>query len=184
MIIGVTGPICSGTTSFMNFLKEKGFESFSYSDILREELGKRRIQITRKNLQDVGDELREKEGLGVLSRKMIGKMQSGKSYAVGNIRNPGEVQEFVKEFGDKFVLVKVDAPFEIRFKRARKRARENEPLELNEFKKMEERDLGINQENSGQQHAKVFEMADFVIGNNGSLSELKVKVDELLSNLN
>lgn len=38
MIIGVTGPICSGTTSFMNFLQEKGFEHFSYSDILREEL--------------------------------------------------------------------------------------------------------------------------------------------------
>ena len=183
MIIGVTGSICSGTSTFMSFLNEKRFIGFSYSDILREELSKTGKEITRKNLQDIGDELRKKEGLGVLSRRMIEKMDNGKNYVVGNIRNPGEVEEFRKEFGDNFILIRLDADFQVRFDRARKRARENEPMELEAFKKMEERDLGENEEEHGQQHKRVIEMADFVIENNQGLGELKDKVDELLADL-
>jgi len=181
MIIGVTGQICSGTSSFMDFLVSKGFKSFSYSDILRDELKNRNIEITRENLQDLGDELREKKGQGVLSKMMIDKMMPENNYVIGNIRNPGEVDEF-KKIGD-FVLVKVDAPFEIRFERARRRNRECEPMEFEPFKKMEERDLGVGQKECGQQHAKVFDMVDKSVDNNGNLDDFEGKIDGLLREL-
>ena len=181
MIIGVTGPICAGIDNFMNFFVEKGFTHFSYSDILRGELRRRGEEITRKNLQDIGDELREKYGKGILSKRMIEKMEPGKNYVVGNIRNPGEVEEF-RKLGD-FILLLIDSPFDVRFKRAVKRNRENEPLDLEGFKKMEERDLGIKQEEYGQQHGAVFKMADKTIVNDGSLEELREKVEELLGEL-
>ncbi len=183
MIIGVTGPICSGTSLLMDLLAKAGFESFSYSDILRDELRKRNLQITRKALQDIGDELRKKEGLGVLSRKIIDKMERGKNYVVGNIRNPGEVEEFKKRFGDDFVLVKVDASFDVRFERARARMRENEPLGLEEFREMEKRDLGIEQSESGQQHQTVFGLAEQIVVNNGSIEELRQKAEMLLNDI-
>src|SRR3989338_8787984 len=126
MIIGLTGMPCSGTDAFSDILKEKGFIYFSYSDILREELQKRDIEITRKNLQDIGDEMREKEGTGVLSNRIVDKMVADEDYVVCNIRNPGEVEVFRDGFGEGFVLVKVEALPEVRFKRMVERNRESD----------------------------------------------------------
>ena len=181
MIIGVTGPLCAGTDTFGEILrKEKGFIWFSYSDILREELKKRNVEITRKNLQDIGDELRKKEGLGVLSKIIIEKIDNGFNYVIGNIRNPGEVEILREKFGKDFVLVRIDADVELRFERLSKRRREKDPKTWDEFRKVEDRDFGINEKNYGQQHVTVFAMANFVIENNGSFDELKQRVEELL----
>ena len=178
MIIGVTGPICSGIDSFGKILQEKGFKWISYSDILKEEAKKRKMDITRTNLQDLGDELRKKEGHGVLSKRIIEKMIAGEDYVVGNIRNPGEVEE-LRKLGD-FVLVKLDAAQEIRFGRLMARGREGDPKNFADFMKIESRDLGISQKPHGQQHNAVFEMAEKVISNEGSEERLSREVDKML----
>jgi dephospho-CoA kinase len=117
--------------------KQHGFTFFSYSDILREEAKKRNIELTRKNLQDLGDQLRKEQGLGVLSKILIEKISSNpeKDYIVGNIRNPGEVEELRKKFRENFILIKIDAPEKIRFKRLIHRRRENDPQTYKEFVK-------------------------------------------------
>ncbi|MEK6800493.1 MAG: AAA family ATPase [Nanoarchaeota archaeon] len=182
MIIGVTGPICAGSDSFCKILEKNGFKFLSYSDILREEARMRGIELTRKNLQDLGDQMRNKEGLGVLSRKIMERISVDDSdYVVGNIRNPGEVHELRKR--KDFVLVMVDAPFETRFQRVSDRDRESDPRTFDEFKKVEERDLGVNQKNYGQQHGAVFEMADFVIINDSSLEDFERNVQKLLEDV-
>lgn len=181
MIIGVTGAICSGVDSFGKILQEKGFRWFSYSDILREEAGKRKIDISRGVMQDLGDELRKRHGSGVLSMKIIEKMNAGEDYVVGNIRNPGEVEE-LKKLGD-FILVKLDASAKVRFGRMKSRGRVGDPQTLEEFEKVEARDLGKGQEKHGQQHAIVFEMAKKVVENNHGDVELREKVEELLKEL-
>ena len=184
MIIGVTGPLCAGTDTFGEILrKEKGFIWFSYSDILREELKKRNVEITRKNLQDIGDELRKKEGLGVLSKIIIEKIEEDVDYVIGNIRNPGEVHVLREKFGENFILVRIDADVEIRFDRLSKRRREKDPKTWGEFRKVEDRDFGINEKNYGQQHAAVFALADKVIKNNGSFEEFREDVEKLLSEI-
>jgi len=184
MIIGLTGPLCAGTDTFGEILrKEKGFFWFSYSDVLREELGKRGVEITRKNLQDVGDELRMSEGLGVLSKRLIEKMNYGKDYVIGNIRNPGEVEVLREKFGKDFVLVRIDAELMIRFERLLQRRREKDPETFEEFKRVEKRDFGFHEEDYGQQHAAVFQMADFSVDNSGSFKDFREKVEKLLSGL-
>lgn len=181
MLVGVTGPIASGTDSFGKILVEKGFIWFSYSDLLREEMRKKGIELTRKNLQDYGDFIRKKNGEGVLSKILISKMENGKNYVVGNIRNPGEVDE-LRKISD-FVLVLINVPINIRFNRAVKRKRENEPIIFEEFKKLDEKDLGINQPKHGQQHGAVFKMVDKIIVNDGSLEELRRKTERFLEKL-
>ena len=184
MIIGVTGPLCAGTDTFGEILKkEKGFEWLSYSDVLREEAKKNGFEITRKNLQDLGDEMRRQFGNGVLSEKLIERMESGKDYVVGNIRNPGEVEVLRRWFGKKFVLVRIDAPLEVRFERLLRRRREQDPDNLEDFKKVEERDLGEHEEYYGQQHSSVFAMADFSINNDGSFEEFREKVLKFLKEI-
>jgi len=184
MIIGVTGPLCAGTDTFGDILKkEKGFSWFSYSDVLRGELTKMGTEITRKNLQDVGDEMRKKEGLGVLSKRIIEKIVDGENCVIGNIRNPGEVKVLRERFGEDFFLVRIDADLKIRFERLLKRRREKDPETFEEFKRVEERDFGVHEEDYGQQHAAVFPLADFSLSNDGSFEEFKLRVESLLGEL-
>lgn len=186
MIIGVTGPLCAGTDTFGEILhKEKGFIWMSYSDVLRDELRKRGVELTRKNLQDVGDELRKEHGNGVISKLLIEKINriTGRNFVIGNIRNPGEVEVLREKFGKDFVLVRIDAPLEIRFERLLHRRREKDPQTMEDFRKVEERDLGTHEEDYGQQHAAVFPLADFQIDNGGTFEELREGVEELMEKI-
>ena len=179
MIIGVSGPIAAWTDSVAAILVEQGFKWFSFSDVLREEAKLRGLEINRKALQDLGDELRKTGGTGAIAKKIMEQFVEGENYVVGNIRNPGEVEE-LKKLND-FFLIKVDASLEIRFERIKSRNRDDDVLDFSEFKKVEERDLGIGQEEHGQRHADVFELADFEIINEGTEEDLRKEIEAILS---
>lgn len=64
IIIGLTGPFGSGCTYVANeFIKQFGYEYLSLSDVLREEFKKHsKTDVSiRNNLQEFGDQLREKK---------------------------------------------------------------------------------------------------------------------------
>ena len=73
MIIGLTGRIGAGKETLTQFLREKGFKYLETSKLLTEELEKRGLPITRKNQQDLGDELRQKAGAGALMKIFLNK---------------------------------------------------------------------------------------------------------------
>jgi dCMP deaminase len=185
MIIGVTGPIASGTDKLGEILKPLGFSWLSYSDVIREVAAERGFPTDRKGLQDLGDILRKEKGTGFLSVFLIEKMKKleGSDFVVGNIRNPGEVDVLREEFGDDFVLVKVDAPQKVRFERLLKRGREGDPKTYEDFLRIEERDLGSKEEEHGQKHGAVFDMADHVVGNEGSERLFRKRVGELMEKI-
>ncbi len=181
MIIGVVGPICAGKDELADVLvNEHGFHRFSLADELREILNERRIEVTRVNMQDIGDELRETEGLDFLAKRILQKLNSGDSVIIG-FRNPGEMRALLDLPG--FRILMVDAPLEMRFNRALARQRESEARTLEEFKVTESRDLGVNQPSHGQQNAALFEMARHKILNEGNLEDLKGKVSDLLKEI-
>jgi len=176
IIISVVGPICAGKDELASILVEKGFLRLSLADELRGELDRRGVEITRKNMQDVGDELRMKEGIDFLAKRIVGRIEG--NCVITGFRSPAEVKR-LREFGSKVLMV--DAPFDLRFSRAVERNREGEPLDLEGFRKMEERDLGIGQPEHGQQNAKCFELADSIIVNDGSFNDLRERIDEVLN---
>ena len=117
-----------------------------------------------------------------MARRIIDKFEKGKNYVLTGFRNPGEIR--VLEDLDNIFVVMIDAPLKLRFERALKGGeKESNIRTFKEFKKMEERDFGINQPEYGQQNAALFKMADKVIVNDGSFEELKEKVGELLKEL-
>ena len=75
MIIGLTGKNGAGKGEVAKFLKERGLDCLSLSDVLREELAKRRKSVTRDNLVGLGNELRKKFGPGVLAQKTLEKVE-------------------------------------------------------------------------------------------------------------
>src|SRR3989338_6800692 len=120
MIIGLTGRNGSGKGEVLNYLKGSGFETFSLSDLLREELAHQNKPVTRENLIAIGRELRTKRGPGVLAELAIKNLSPDRNYAIDSIRNPKEV-EVLRQKAD-FRLIEVTASEKIRFERCKKRA--------------------------------------------------------------
>lgn len=180
MLLGITGLYAAGKDTLAEFLENKGFVRRSLSDELRKELTVNGIPLTRENLIRYGNELRQKEGNGVLAKRTLSGISSGTNYCFISIRNPAEVEELKKH--RDFSLIYLDAPIELRFERAKKRAREQESRTFEQFKKTEEKEYN-NPNSSGQQLLKVKEMADFVLTNEGTIEQLYEKADNFLDKL-
>lgn len=183
MIIGLTGSKASGKGAVADFLKKDGAAYFSLSDIVREEatkkLGKK---WDIKDLQDIGNELREKEGPGVLAKKLFKKLQKRNYSIVDGIRNLGEIK--VLRTLQNFYLIGVDAHRQTRFERTLSRGRESDPKTLEEFLITDNRDQGYGESSTGQQVGKCMDDSDYMLFNNGiSLNELQSTFQEQFLNL-
>ena len=184
MIIGLVGTISSGKDTVAGILSKRlNYPIFSFSDILAEELKKRKLELTRKNFQDIGDELRKKYGSHILS-KMILERSPGDNIIMNGFRNPEEINYIKKLKGKKFILIAIDAPPKLRFERMLKRGRAADLKTFDEFLEREKRDMGEKKLEYGQNVKKCIEMKDYLIINDGSLQELEKKIDDLLKKLN
>jgi len=182
MIIGLTGTKASGKGEVAEIIKKRGFAYFSLSDRVREEAAARGlVNYNIKDLQDIGNDLRKKFGNGALAKRTLEIAKGSENFIIDGIRNPSEIEE-LKRYGN-FVLIAVDAlPFE-RFIRLARRGRPSDPKTMPEFMKVDERDRGINEADSGQQVAKCMEKANFHIVNNGNVEHLRNKVEIVLSEI-
>src|SRR5262245_46584251 len=177
MILGLTGPNAAGKGEVAAYLKSRGFAYHSLSDVLREEMERRHLPPTRENLIALGNELRAAGGPGVLAEMV--RQRLGSRDVVDSIRNPAEVEVLRRVPG--FTLIGVDAPIEVRFNRAKKRARPGDGLTLEEFREKEARENSPDP--ARQQLAATFALADHEVGNGGSLDQLRGKVDLLITGL-
>ena len=184
MIIGLTGKNAAGKGEAADYLKSKKFIYYSLSDVIREEATKRNLEHSRDNLIELGNELREKFGPNYLAQKISEKIKQqliknkNQNFVIDSIRNPNEAKELMKN--KKFILIGIDAPVELRFKRLLERNRLGDAKTLNEFKQQEQRENLKSDTN--QQLDATFSMAKKVILNDGSLEDLHKKVDKLLKN--
>ena len=177
MIIGLTGKIGSGKTAVSEYLVSRGFEYHSLSDAIREEILDRGLQITREVLIDVGNELREKFGPGILAERILSSLDSDQNYVIDSIRNPQEVD--VLRSRTDFTLLALEAEQGTRFERSRKRGRENAAQTLSQFAEEEARELDSDNP-ARQQLNATRQKADLIVTNDGTLEELHRRLDALL----
>lgn len=170
MIIGVTGPIAVGKGVVVRYLNDKGFESLSLSDVLREECRNQNLELTRENLQNMGEDLRKRFGKGVLAERILHKIT--KNSLVESIRKPEEV--YVLKNAPQFYLIGINAPLKLRYERMVKRAREEDKPSYENF-------LDVSKNAAEQEIEGCVRMADFVIENEGSIEELNKKIDDIIS---
>ncbi len=174
MIIGLTGPNASGKGEVANYLKSKNFQYHSLSDVVREEASKMGLEPSRQNLITIGNDLRKRFGPAVLAERIMPKIKD--KDIVDSIRTPDEIKA-LKKFSD-FILWGIDAPVELRFERARLRARIGEAETLADFIKKEEQE-NLKQPNT-QQLNRCLAMADILIINDSTLPILHQKIEEAL----
>jgi dCMP deaminase len=177
MIIGLTGKNASGKGEVARFLQERGFQFSSLSDALRAELKRRKITPTRDHLTRLGNELREKHGPGVLAERILKQLGESQNYVVDSFRNPSEVEVFRSH--SEFILWAVTASPEIRFKRIKARAREKDPITLDQFLTVEKREAH-NTDPSKQSLEACEKLANEKVLNNGTLDALRARLTVLL----
>lgn len=177
MIIGLTGRNGSGKGEVANVLKASGFIYFSLSDVIREELKSHGKAITRDNLMAMGTRLRQRGGPSVLADMVMKKVDPEKNYVIDSIRNPSEVQSLRRR--TDFILLNVSADQMTRFERIKKRARENDPANYEDFLRIEKKEEGSEDPNS-QQMLGTIEMSDVELENNESLEFLAERVKDLV----
>lgn len=177
MILGLTGKNASGKGEVAHVLSEGGFHYLSLSDLLREELNTRGLEVTRENLIQVGRQMREQHGAGYLADRALQKIEVDKHYIVDSIRNPGEVE--VLRRSKNFHLINITALSKVRFERMKARGREGDPQSLNDFEKLESVEATSKNPNA-QQLESTSALADVELENNGSLDHLREQVKDLV----
>ena len=181
LVFAFVGAPAAGKTEAASVAKEFDIPVITMGEVIREELRKRGLPLNDKNAGRVANELREREGLDAIAKRCIPLIKEEKKTAgknkkvvvVDGIRGIAEVETFKKEFGPHFVLVRVDAPLQLRYERIKTRGRGDDLLSLKEFENREEREFGWGME-------EAMKKADKVIKNEGSLEEFKEQIRAVL----
>ena len=200
-VVGLTGLPSSGKGEVSNALIEAAHEfgwkveHLSFSDRIKEEAARRGIpkeQFDRELLSQIGIEMRQAEGPGVLSARLVQKIRTWPApkpelFIVEALRHDGEVDVMRDAFGVRFVLIAVEAePREI----ARRLIARSRPDESPDALKSEdhavqllERELNGQQSDLGPNVGRCMARADVQLPNHGTLMDLQRSVRELFESI-
>ena len=166
----------SGKGELVKLLQQRGFTYISLSDAVRAEATKRGLEHSREHLQQVGNQLREEHGAGVLGKKIreTVEQEMERRWVIDGIRNPGEWEE-LKHLPD-FEMIGVTASPDTIIERITRRNREGTPLSREEVLAKLNKERGIGEPPEGQQVQRCLDQADFLIVNEGTLEDLDAKL--------
>jgi dephospho-CoA kinase len=173
-LIGLTGLNGAGKGEAARFFQKNGFDYYSLSDIIRGELIRKGKKITRDHMIRMGNELRRVHGSDILARRIMEKVKG--SSVIDSIRSPMEIAYFRRYPG--FILLAIDAPPEIRYKRTMQRGRDESAETFEEFMAKESEEK--TDKESNQQLHTCMNMADAVILNDSTLATLHHRLEEFL----
>jgi len=179
LIIGITGTLGAGKGTIVDYLDtEKGFTHFSVRDFIVEEIKRRGLNVDRDSMTAVANDLRAKHSPAYIAEQLYERAKkSGKNSIIESIRTPGEV-ELLKSKGN-FYLFAVDADPKTRFERIQIRKSSTDNVDFETFQANEKREMQSSDPNK-QNLLKCREMADFVLENDGCISELNAQIEEIL----
>ena len=141
--MGISGLPGSGKGIVSDIATEKGAIIVSMGDIVREEAKKR-----GEGSKETAKNLRKEFGEYIISELTIEKIKKlqdegvEKTIIVEGIRSLHEVDMFKENF-DNFMILSIFANTNIRFERLKKRMREYDSQDFNEFKKRDMSELGF-----------------------------------------
>ncbi len=179
MLIGITGTDGSGKGSVVSYLIAKlGFVHYSSRDLIMLEVNKRGLSPTRANIRIVANIMRGEGGADVIVKNALKLIAENhvQNAVIESIRAIKEA-ETLKQAGG--ILLALDAPPEVRYKRIASRGSSTDKVSYEDFLKQEELEMNDTDPN-GMQKAKVIAMADYLISNSESRQELNLAVDKFL----
>jgi len=181
--VGLTGRMASGKGEAVRILRGRGFRYVSLSDIVRREAARLPGAASRSRMQDVGNRLRAEGGAGALGRLVRREVEDSPwpRWVIDGIRNPAEVEELRRL--EAFFLIAVDSPLELILQRLRERGRAGDAAGEAELRAALEREWGLGEPAGGQQVGPTMALADFTVANDGTLAELRERLEAVLEKI-
>ena len=180
--IGLIGLPGSGKDECSRYLiNEYSMGLVTLSDIVKEEVIRRGLPVTRKNLQMVGMDLRSRFGKGVIAERAVEKVKSMEErdtyagFVLNGLRNVEELRVFWDNFTDGCIIA-IWASRKTRFNRILRRKRKGfDSTSYAEFLEEDWREIEL----FGLGNSMVW--ADFLIVNEGGLEDLHKSIDDIIS---
>jgi dephospho-CoA kinase len=180
MILGITGTDGAGKGTVVEYLVDHhGYTHYSARAFILEEIRKQGLPDTRNQMRLTANELRKQHGNEFLIKVSLEKARAdGVSNAVIESLRATAEAECLKAHGG--ILLAVDADQQLRYERVQARRSESDQVSFAEFQRHEELEKN-DPDPHGMQKAKVMEMADYTVTNNGTVEELKQQVEQFLA---
>lgn len=176
-IIGLVGMPGSGKTLAVNVAKSLGIPVISMGDMVREEVKSRGLEETPENVGYVSKDLREKEGPQAVAQRTLAKIKKEKApvILIEGIRSLQEIELF-KTFTSDFTLIAIHSSPKTRYRRLTERGRSDDAKDIRIFQERDLREINYG-------IGSVIALADYMIVNEGSESELMRKVQTILEEI-
>ncbi len=177
-VIGIVGLPGSGKSEAAAVAQELDVPVVTMGDVIRQECRDRGLDPATDH-GTVAKALREENGKGAIAERSLpvieDALEASDTVVVDGIRSDVEVDRFVDAFGDDFVLVSVEAPFETRAERLDVRGRDASVEDGGEaLEDRDERELSFGM-------GEAMEQADLTIENTDSLEAFHDRVRTLLT---
>ncbi len=181
LIIGITGTLGAGKGTIVEFLKTKGFNHYSVSGAITEDIKKRGLPVNIDSMVLVGNEQRAKYGPSYYVERLYEKAKKNDGDCIiESIRTLGEINSLKKK--GAFYLFAVDADIKIRYSRIIKRKSAKDNLSFEEFLSKEKTQMNTTDPNK-QNLSKCIKRADFIFENEGTIDELNYKVEAVIDGI-
>jgi dephospho-CoA kinase len=181
MIFGVTGTDGAGKGAVVEYLiANKGFVHCSARALWVDEMERRGLEVSRANMRITANSLRAEHGKDYLIQEYLRRAKEAgwKDLAIDSIRATAEADTLKANGG---VLIAVDADAHKRYERMQARGAEK-GVTFEEFTAHEALEMNDHDPN-GMQKAKVMQMADYTLENNGTREELHAQIDAMLAKI-
>ncbi|MFC7057091.1 AAA family ATPase [Halovenus salina] len=176
-VIGTVGLPGSGKSEAAEVAREMGVPVVTMGDVIRAECRDRGLDPATHH-GEIAQALREENGPAAVAERSLplieAELEDNETVIVDGIRSDVEVDAFEDAFGDAFLLVRVEAPFEMRANRLELRGRDAGEEEGGEsLAERDERELSFGMD-------EAMERADLALENDGSLDAFHEEIRDLL----
>lgn len=113
-VVGVSGPIAAGKTTFAELLESEGFAYTRFSLVIDDILRERSLPLDRHHRQMVGGEVNREGRQRELAERTLSRVSDANLIVVDGLRFPDDHAFLKEKFGFRFVHIFISAPAEIR----------------------------------------------------------------------
>ena len=175
-VIGTVGLAGSGKGEFATVAEDLDVPVVTMGDVVREACRDRGLDPAEHHGR-VARDLRAENGPAAVAEASLphieAALEDDDAVLVDGIRSDDEVDAFEERFGDRFTLVSIETPFEVRERRLGERGRDNVGENGEGLAERDERELGFGL-------GAAMDRADVTVENTGTLAEFRARARELL----